>query len=124
MGSRRGLLWRSIAPLLTSLGELPPEAAFNAEIPLRNGMVKRRRHFQDLPLLRVYCQFAAHPAIRTDRVGLGLLSLIPRPRGSHVVLGLEHQRARWAYTDAVAAIDARGFWQRNIELRGNMRGKA
>src|SRR5207237_7926514 len=67
---------------------------------------------------------ATPTAIRTNRVGLRLLSFIPSPRRPPVVLGLEHQCARGAHADAIAAIDARRLRQRNIELRGNMRGKA
>src|SRR5256885_10182775 len=58
-------------------------------------------------------QLATHAAIRADRVRLRLLSFIPRSRPPHVVLGLEHQRAGRTDADAIAAIDARGFRQRN-----------
>src|SRR2546430_8107281 len=42
-------------------------------------------------------KLAAHTAIRTNRVGLRLLSFIPGPRRPPVVLGLEHQCARGAH---------------------------
>src|SRR6267154_969149 len=100
MGRRRGLLWRGIAPLLVDSGKLPTEAPFDAEISQRDGVVEGRAYFHDLAFLRVNCQFAAHSAIRTDGIGVCLLSFIPRRRGSHIVLGLEHQRARGADANA------------------------
>src|SRR6266513_1748377 len=104
--------------------KLPTKSSLDAEISLRDRMIQRRAHFHDLPRLRVNRKFAAHTAIRTNRVGLRLLSFIPGPHRPPLVLGLEHQCARGAHTDAIAAINARRFRQRNIELRGNMRGKA
>ena len=50
-------------------------------------------------------------------------ALVPRPVLAHVVLGREHQRARRAHADAVAAVDARGFVQAataySVEMRAS-----
>ena len=56
---------------------------------------------------------AADAAVRADRLGHGLGGLVPGARLAHVVLGLEHQRAGRADADAVAAVDARRFGQRD-----------
>src|SRR5690349_14712289 len=39
--------------LLGGLRELPPEAALDAQVPLRHGVVERRTHFHNLAFLRV-----------------------------------------------------------------------
>ena len=36
------------------------------------------------------------------------------------MLGLEHERTRWAHADAVAAVDAGGVGQRDVELGGDV----
>ena len=52
--SQRSPMKGELRGLLDSLRELPAEAALNAEIPLRDGMLDRRTHFHDLPFLRVH----------------------------------------------------------------------
>src|SRR5215471_6014695 len=87
-------------------------------------MVQRRAHFHDSSVLSVDTQFASHSAIRANRFRACLSRSVPRSRGAHVVFRLRHQRARGAHTDAVPAIDARRFRQRNLKFRGNMRVKS
>ena len=78
--------------------------------------VHRRGDLDDLVLLDVERQRAAHAAIRADRVGQRLRRLVPGAGRAHLVLAPEHQRAGRADTDAVAAVDAGGVGQADVPL--------
>ena len=67
------------------------------------------------------CSVQPTPQYGTDRVGDGLLRLVPRAGLPHVVLRLEHQRAGRTDADAVAAVDARGVRQRTIRFGRDVR---
>ena len=89
------------------LDELEAEAALDAEVAVGHRRVERRIDLHDRVVLDVEIERAADAAIRADRLGHRLGALVPGPGGAHVELGLEHQRARRADADAVAAVDAR-----------------
>src|SRR5579864_519808 len=89
-----------------NLHELPAETPFDAKIAVSHVVVSRRGHANDLAVLLVHSEGAAHAAIRTDGVSLGLTVFVPCAGLAHVIFTLEHQRAGRADTDAVAAIDA------------------
>src|SRR5262245_17855262 len=98
------------------LDELPAEAALDAEMAARHVVVEGRGHANDRVVLDPELERAAHAAVRADRVGHGLLRFVPLTRPAEVVLALEHQSARGADTDAVAAVDAGRFRQGRREL--------
>ncbi len=58
-------------------------------------VVVGRRDLDDLVVLHVKGQGAAHAAVGADGVGLGLALLVPRAGGPAVELGLEDQARRW-----------------------------
>src|SRR5687767_6954752 len=53
------------------------EAALDAQVPARHGMVGRARHLHDLVVLHVQLELAADPAVGADRVRDRLLLLVP-----------------------------------------------
>src|SRR5262245_10215474 len=91
---------------------------------LRNAMVERRGDPDDAPVLGVHGEVAADSAIPTDCVHPRLARFVPGAGLSHIVFGLEHQRAGGAHADTIAAVYAGGIGQRNIVLGGDMRAKA
>src|SRR5690348_4225505 len=93
------------------LDVLEAEAALDAEVPARDVVVAGRGDLDDLVVLDVQGEGAAHAAVRADRVGGRLARLVPVPGFAQRVLGGEHQRARRADRDAVAAVHARGLRQ-------------
>src|SRR5205814_7077904 len=103
------------------LHELKTETPLDAQVARGDAVVEGRRHLHDPVVLHVQLQHAADPAVRTHRLGDRLLRLVPRPRGTHVVLALEHQRPRRADADAVAAVDACRVGQPNLELGRDVR---
>ena len=78
----------------------------------------------DLVVLHVQLERAADAAVRADRVGDGLVRLVPGAGLAHVVLALEHQRAGRADADAVAAVDAGRVGERRGELGRDARVEA
>src|SRR6476646_1037525 len=96
--------------------ELEAEAALDAEVPIRDGRIRRRCHLDDAVVLGVELDDAAHPAVGADGLGHGLGRLVPGPGLAHVVLGLEHQRSGRADADAVAAVHAGRLGQRHCLL--------
>src|SRR5216683_1004143 len=120
-----GQIWISRrAAFLADLCELPPESSLDAKIPLSDRVVERGRHFNDLPFLGVNRQFAPHAAIRTDCLRARLLRLLPGARLPHVVLGLEHQRARRQSEDFYCVLTVRGAPRTAVDCAPNrpMRG--
>src|SRR6185312_2944674 len=85
---------------------LVPEPALHAEVAARDPVIERRGDLHDRVVLHVQLQAAADAAVGADRLGHGLLALVPGAVLAHVVLALEHQRAGRADRDAVAAVDA------------------
>ena len=69
-------------------------------------------------------QVAADAAVRANGVDLGLLFLVPGARLAQLELARGHERARGAHGDAVAAVHARRFRQRHVELGGDVRTEA
>src|SRR3954452_3602356 len=106
-------------PLGQQLDELDAEPALHAQVAVGDAGVEGREHLHDPLVLHVQRQRADDPAVGADRVGDGLPRLVPRARLAELVLGAEHQRARRAHVDAVAAVDARGLRQRDVELGGD-----
>ena len=49
-----------------NLHKLPAEAAFDAEVAVRHGMIKRRSNLYDLTILFMYSEIASNAAIRAD----------------------------------------------------------
>src|SRR4051794_24143985 len=94
--------------VLAVLDELEPEAALDAEVAAGDRVVQRRRDLDDLVVLLVQLEVAAHPAVRADGGRRRLLALVPAAVLAAVVLALEHQRAGRADGDAVAAVHAGG----------------
>src|SRR5690348_13508265 len=119
--SQRSPMKGELRGLLGSLRELPAEAAFDAEIALRHGMVERRTHFHDSSFLGVHRQFASDSAVRTDRFRARLFRFVPGSRRAHVVFDFAHQRARGAHGDTVPAVHARRLGERNFKFRGDVR---
>src|SRR6478735_3769880 len=101
------------------LDVLEPEPALHAQVAVRDRMVERRRHLDDIVVLHVQLEAASDAAVRADRLGDRLGGLVPRARLAQVVLALEHERARGADGDAVAAVDACRVGQRRCELGGD-----
>src|SRR5438132_12838755 len=66
-------------------------------------------------------QRAADATVWADCVRMFLIRFVPCTGFAHVMLALEHERAGWTDADAVAAIDACGFGERNIILGRNVR---
>ena len=97
------------------------EAAFDAQVPVGDVVVRRTRDLEDLVVLDVQRQVAADPAVRAHRVGLGLGGLVPRPGLAHVVLGARHECTGRAHRDAVAAIDTGRVGERDVELGADSR---
>src|SRR4051794_27711180 len=95
----------------------PSEATLDAEVAARHRMIERRGHLDDLVVLHVQAQGAPDAAIPADGIDLRLPRLVPGARLPMVVLPLEHEGARRADGDAVAAVDARGTGQRDAQLR-------
>src|SRR5689334_6280926 len=93
--------------------ELEAEPALYAQMTTRDRRVERRGDLQDPFVLDVQVDGTADTAVRTDRRGDPLRRGIPGAGLTHVVLGLGHQRAGRAHADAVAAVDARRFGQRD-----------
>ena len=89
-----------------NLHKLPAETPLDAKIPASHAVVKWRGHANDLAVLLLHGEVAAHTAVRTDGVRLGLTALVPCAGLAHVIFTLEHQRTGGTDTDAVAAIDA------------------
>ncbi len=79
-------------------------------------MVVGRRDLDDLVVLHVHGDVAAHAAECTHSVGLRLARLVPLAALAQVVLGGRHQRAGRTDGDAVTAIDAGRVRQRRREL--------
>src|SRR5690348_14080408 len=75
------------------LHEAPAEASLDAEIALRNRVLERRRGLENLAVLHVEAQRAAHATVGADRVGRRLTRFVPRAVGAHVEFLLGHQRA-------------------------------
>src|SRR5688572_3656527 len=82
-------------------------------------VIDRRGDLDDLLVLHVDGELAAHSAIGADGVRGGLAGLVPGAGLAHVVLALEHQRARGADAYAVAAVDAGGVRERHVVFGGN-----
>jgi hypothetical protein len=61
------------------LHRLPAEPALDTEMAVRDVVVERRCDTNDVVLLDVELQRAADTAVGADRVGDGLLRLVPRP---------------------------------------------
>src|SRR6185437_11755882 len=99
------------------LHEPPAEPPLDAEVALGDRILERRRRLHDLVAVDVQRQRAAHAAVWTDRVGRRHSRLVPGPNDSAIEFRLCHQRAGGTDGDAVAAVDAGGFWQRHRELR-------
>src|SRR5277367_6722017 len=91
---------------------------------MSHAVVKRRRHAYDLAVLLVHRKIAAHAAVRTNRVRLSLTVFVPGAGLPHVIFAFEHQRAGGADADAVAAVDTSRVGQGNVELGGDVGGKA
>jgi hypothetical protein len=107
-----------------NLHELPAEPTFDAKIAMGHAIVERRGHANDLAFLLVDGEIATYAAIRTDGVSLGLAAFVPSAGLAHVIFALEHQRARGADADAVAAIDASRVGKGNVKFSGNVGGEA
>src|SRR5579875_3902961 len=106
-------------PFSPVLHELPAEAPLDAQMPTGDVPFERRGDLHDVPVLHVQGEGAPHPAVGADRVGGGMAFLVPLPPLPHVVLGLEHERARRAHAYAVAAVDTGRSRKRHVELRGD-----
>ncbi len=104
------------------LHKLPAESAFDAEVAASDVVVERRRHADDFAVLFVHGEITAHAAVGTNSVSLLLPRFVPGAGLAHLVFALEHQRAGRADADAVAAIDARGVRQGDVELGGDVGG--
>src|SRR5262249_15274203 len=99
------------------LNVLEAEAALDAQVAARDVVVVGARHLDDRVVLHVQLEGAADTAIGTDRLRHGLLVLAPVTRLAELVLGAEHERARRAHGDAVAAVDACRLGEDGVELR-------
>src|SRR5678816_1957744 len=106
-----------LAPGVAVLHELPAEAALHAQVAVRHVVIEGRGDADDRVVLHAELEGAADAAVRADRVGDGLARLVPLARAAEVELALEHERARGADADAVAAVDARRLGQRSRVLR-------
>src|SRR6266404_575946 len=117
---------RELYALLLRRGfnKLPAETAFDAEISVRHAVVKRRSHANNLVVLGMHREIAAHAAVGADGVSLRLPQLVPRALLAHVILALEHQSAGGTHANAVATVHASRLGQRDIELGSNVRGKS
>src|SRR5262249_1792112 len=74
--------------------------------------------------LHVKRQRAPHSAVGTDRVGGGLLLLVPAPGLPPLVLAAEHESTGGADADAIPTVHTGGLGQRHGKLRGNTGVKA
>src|SRR5947209_5996438 len=83
------------------LHELPAEPPLHAQVSARDLVIHRRRDAHDVIVLHAELQRAADAAVRADRVGDGLLRLVPHRGLTQVVLRLEHERAGGTDADAV-----------------------
>src|SRR4051794_5393053 len=117
---RRGSTARASSRRVTALpaaaDEAVAEPTLDAEVAARRAVVVWRGDLHDLLVLDVQRERAADAAVRADRVDLPLLLLVPAAGGAALVFAREHQRARRAHLDAVAAVDARRVGQRDVEL--------
>src|SRR5262245_18879450 len=106
------------------LDELPPEAALDAQMAARHVVVEGRGHAHDGVVLHAELERAADAAVGADCIGHGLLRLVPAAGLPEVMLGLEHEGARRADADAVAAVDAGRLGKGSRELSRNARVEA
>src|SRR5581483_1782749 len=104
-----------------ALGELVAEPPLDAQVSVRDVVVERRGDLHDLVVLDMELHVTADAAVRADRLHDALPRLVPGSLRAHVVLALEHQRARRAHADAVAAVDAGRLGERHGELGGDAR---
>src|SRR5258707_15345635 len=107
-----------------NLNKLPAEAPFDAEISVRHTVVKRRSHANNLVVLGMHREIAAHAAVGADGVSLRLPRLVPGVRLAHVIFTFEHQRPGRTHANTVATVHASRLGQRDIELGNNVRGKS
>ena len=98
------------------LNVLKPEASFDAQVSVGDGVIAWRCHLDDFVVLHVKGERTANTAVRADRVGLRLLFFFPCAGLAHVVLTRKHERASRADLDAVAAIDACRIGEIHIEF--------
>jgi hypothetical protein len=106
------------------LHELPAKPPFDAKIAMSHAVIERRGHPNDVAILLVHGEVAAYAAIRTDSVSPCLAAFVPSAGLAHIVFTFEHQRARGADADAVAAIDAGRVGQGNVKFSSNVGGEA
>lgn len=86
-GAGRGY---GVQSLLPNLHILPAETSLDAEIAVRDAVIKRRRDSNDLAILLVDREIAAHAAVRADGVRLSLTAFVPGAGLAHVEFALEH----------------------------------
>src|SRR5438552_10699658 len=110
-----------LSGVVAILDELESEATLDTQVAAGDVMVVRRRHLDDVAVLHVQGQVAADAAVRTDGVHLRLARLVPVASLPQLVLAREHERTGRTDGDAVAAVDARGVGQRDVELRRDAR---
>src|SRR3989454_4193547 len=90
-----------ISPGIASVLHVSPaEAAFDAEIAARHGVLEGRRHLDDLVVLDVQAQRASDAAVSADGVHAGLPALVPGAGLPAAVLPLEHESPRRADGEA------------------------
>src|SRR5690349_14614353 len=104
--------------------EPPAETPLDAQVPGGDGVVERRGRLDDLAVLHVQGECAADAAVRADRIGRGLPRGVPGAGLPQFVFAARHQRAGGTHRDAVAAVDARGIRQRDVELGRDARAEA
>jgi len=76
--------------LPANLHILPAETSLDAEIAVRDAVIKRRRDSNDLAILLVDREIAAHAAVRADGVRLSLTPFVPGAGLAHVEFAFEH----------------------------------
>ena len=114
---RHDARWSGVAAVLHVL---EAEPALDAQVAVGHRVVARAGDLDDGVVLNVQRELATDAAIRTDRVGLCLRRFVPRVVGAHVVLAGEHQCARRADSDAVAAVHTGRVGQGDVELGGDV----
>src|SRR3954471_5800617 len=85
---------------------LPPEPPLDAEVAVGDVVVQGGGDLDDLLVLHVDGERAAHSTVGADGVGGGLAGFVPGFGLAEVELALEHQGAGGADADAVATINA------------------
>src|SRR5262249_40023894 len=79
-------------------------------------VIERGGHLHNLIVLHVERQRAPHSAVGADRVGGGLLLLVPLPGPPPLVLAAEHESASGTDADTIAAIHTGRLRQRHGKL--------